>query len=73
MEAEALHLTPLGQDEIGKYVVAMRAWLAAELADWGADEGQLANALGDLATEVRRTDPELTSGPAASRSLQRPS
>ena len=73
MEADALHLTPLGQDEIGKYIVAMRAWLAAELADWGADEGQLANALGDLATRFVEQTPELTSGPAASRSLQRPS
>ena len=73
MEADALHLTPLGQDEIDKYIVAMRAWLAAELADWGADEGQLANALGDLATRFVEQTPELTSGPAASRSLPRPS
>jgi MFS family permease len=73
MDADALHLTTLGQDEVGKYVVAMRAWLAAELADWGADEGQLANALGDLATRFVEQTPELTSGPAASRSRQRPS
>jgi len=73
MHADALHLTTLGQDEIGKYIVAMRAWLAAELADWGADEGQLANALGDLATRFVEQTPELTSGPAASLSRQRPS
>ena len=49
----------------------MRAWLADELADWGADDAQLAAALGDLATRFVEQTPELTSGPAASRSLPR--
>ena len=31
-------LTHAGEQEIGKVITAMRAWLAEELADWGADD-----------------------------------
>ena len=41
----------------------MRAWLAEELADWGADDAQLAAALGDLATRFVEESPELTPQP----------
>ena len=46
---------------------------ARQLADWGADQGQLADALGDLATRFVEQTPELTSGPAPSRSRPPPS
>ena len=41
----------------------MRAWLAQELADWEADDTELANALGDFATKYVREEPELTPVP----------
>jgi hypothetical protein len=48
----------------------MRAWLAEELADWGADDAKLAEALGDLATRfIEQTGepaPELARPVAAS-------
>jgi len=59
----ALLLTRLGQDEIDKLTTAMRAWLAEELADWGADDTELADALGDLATRFVEQTPELSPGP----------
>jgi hypothetical protein len=58
-----LQLTERGQDEIDKLNTAMRAWLAEELSDWGADDAQLAAALGDLATRFVEESPELTTEP----------
>ena len=63
-----LRLTQRGQDEIGKVITAMRAWLAEELSDWDVDDAQLNAALGDLATRFVEESPELTPQPAASRS-----
>ena len=50
---------------MGKVVTAMRAWLADELADWEADDEQLAAALGDLATKFVEQEPELGREPVA--------
>ena len=61
---DGLHLTQRGQDEISQIITAMRAWLAEELADWGADDAQLAAALGDLATRFVEESPELTPTPS---------
>ncbi|HET6939834.1 MAG TPA: MFS transporter, partial [Nocardioides sp.] len=47
---DGLELTELGREQMAKFVAAMRVWLAEELADWGADDAKLAEALGDLAT-----------------------
>ena len=41
----------------------MRAWLADELADWGTDDAQLSEALGDLATRFVEETPEIAPGP----------
>ena len=60
-----LQLTERGQDEIGKIITAMRAWLAEELSDWGVDDAALAAALGDLATRFVEESPELTAEPSA--------
>ena len=62
-DGDAFLLTELGQQEVAKYVAAMRAWLAEELADWGADDAQLGAALGDLATRFVEQSPELTASP----------
>jgi EmrB/QacA subfamily drug resistance transporter len=65
-----LELTELGQQEIAMFVTAMRAWLAEELADWGADDAKLSEALDDLATRfIEQTGepvPELARPVAAS-------
>ena len=58
-----LRLTQRGQDEIGKVITAMRAWLAEELSDWDVDDAQLTAALGDLATRFVEESPELTPQP----------
>jgi len=58
-----LRLTQRGQDEIGKVIAAMRAWLAEELSDWDVDDAQLNAALGDLATRFVEESPELTPQP----------
>jgi len=58
-----LRLTDVGEVEMRKLIAALRAWLANELADWGADDEELATALGDLATRFVEQDPELTLGP----------
>jgi EmrB/QacA subfamily drug resistance transporter len=58
-----VQLTRVGQDEMDKVVRALRAWLAEELADWGADDALLSDALGDLATRFVEQAPELTPGP----------
>jgi len=58
-----LRLTQRGQDEIGKVITAMRAWLAEELSDWDVDDAQLNAALGDLATRFVEESPELTPQP----------
>jgi len=64
-DGDFLQLTELGQDEMAKFVAAMRAWLAEELADWGPDDAQLSEALGDLATRFVEQTPELSPGPMA--------
>ena len=63
-DGDAFHLTELGEQEVAKYVAAMRAWLSEELADWGADDAQLGAALGDLATRFVEQSPQLTASPA---------
>jgi hypothetical protein len=68
-----LRLTDRGHAEMAKYVAAMRAWLAEELADWGVDDVQLGAALGDLATRFVEQTPELDTGPIASLAAGPPS
>ena len=58
-------LTPAGEAEMGKVVIAMRTWLADELADWEADDQELAAALGDLATKFVEQEPDLSREPVA--------
>ena len=60
---DQFNLTPAGEEEMGKIVAAMKAWLAAELADWEADDQELATALGDLATTFVEQEPELSREP----------
>ena len=56
---ERLTVTPLGRTELEKLVVAVQAWLAAELADWGAaDDVQLHTALTGLARRLVDDDPQ---------------
>ena len=50
---------------MGKVVTAMRTWLAEELADWEADDQELAAALGDLATKFVEQEPDLSREPVA--------
>lgn len=55
-----LHVTDAGEHEIGKLVTAAHDWLAAELADWGAqDDELLTRALDDMARQVIDQDTEL--------------
>ena len=61
-----LTLTEAGEVEMQKLVVGMRAWLAAELADWGPDDEELSTALGDLATRFVEQAPDLSPTLAAS-------
>jgi hypothetical protein len=50
---ERLAVTPLGRAEVEKLVVSVHAWLAAELADWGAaDDTKLTTALTALARHL---------------------
>jgi hypothetical protein len=59
---EELRLTDLGQQEVDKLVATIRAWLAAELADWGAaDDELLTTALLNIARQV--VDDEATEPP----------
>ncbi len=67
-----VRLTQRGQDEMDKVVTALRAWLAEELADWGADDALLSEALGDLATRFVEESPELTPGPIGALTTGRP-
>jgi hypothetical protein len=56
---ERLIVTPLGRAELEKLLAAVHAWLAAELADWGAaDDTQLATALTALARRLVDDDPQ---------------
>jgi hypothetical protein len=70
-DGEALELTELGQEEIAKFVAAMRTWLAEELDDWAPDDAKLAEALGDLATNFIEQNgepvPELARSVAVAR------
>jgi len=55
-----LHVTDAGEHEIRKLVTATHDWLAAELADWGAqDDELLTRALDDMAKQVVDQDAEL--------------
>lgn len=59
-----LHLTESGREEIGHLVAARRAWLARELADWGAeDDALLTQALDDLARRMLEDDSEAIPAP----------
>jgi hypothetical protein len=73
---ERLAVTPLGRAELEKLVATVRAWLAGELADWGAaDDTKLTTALTALARHLVDDDPQtytpvpspnsLRAGPAA--------
>ncbi len=56
---EQLTVTPLGRAELEKLVATVRAWLAAELADWGAaDDTKLTTALTALARHLVDDDPQ---------------
>ena len=56
---ERLTVTPSGRTELEKLVATVRAWLAAELADWGAaDDAQLHTALTALARRLVDDDPQ---------------
>jgi hypothetical protein len=61
-----LGLTPAGEREMEKLIAAVRAWLAEELSDWGADDQELAHALAELATEFVEREPELVAGSGGS-------
>jgi len=53
-------VTDAGEREIRKLVTATHDWLAAELADWGAqDDELLTRALDDMAKQVVDQDAEL--------------
>ncbi|WP_256206806.1 MDR family MFS transporter [Nocardioides luteus] len=45
-------LTEAGKEELAKLVAAFKAWLAAELADWGADDAKLDEALAVLSRKL---------------------
>ena len=57
-----LALTSAGEVEVDKLIHALRAWLAAELADWGAADPELDRALAELATEFVNQDPDQITG-----------
>ena len=62
---DELRLTESGKREIEKLVTATRAWLASELADWGAaDDDLLTQALHTMARKFVDEDPELLPSPA---------
>jgi len=55
-----LQVTEAGHDEIHKLVAATHDWLAAELADWGAqDDALLTRALDEMARQFIDQDAEL--------------
>ena len=58
-----LAVTEAGALEVSKLVTALKAWLADELADWGADDPELSRALGDLASQFVNQDPQQVPGP----------
>jgi len=65
-DGSQLHLTPRGQEEIEKLTREIRAWLADELADWGAgDDGLLSDALTSMARQFVNDEPLLADTPAA--------
>ncbi|MER7556873.1 MDR family MFS transporter [Nocardioides sp. NPDC126508] len=45
-------LTEAGREELGKLVAAFKEWLAGELADWGADDAKLDEALAVLSRKL---------------------
>jgi hypothetical protein len=49
-------------NEVAKLVAALKAWLAGELADWGADAPELSRALGEVATQFVNQDPQHVPG-----------
>lgn len=53
-------MTEEGRAEIQKVVTAARAWLATELADWGArDDELLGQAMSNMARQYVDQNPEL--------------
>ena len=58
-----LAVTEAGALEVEKLVTALKAWLAGELADWGADDPELSRALSELATQFVNQDPQHVPGP----------
>jgi hypothetical protein len=60
----AFEITAAGQQEIDKFATAIREWLTAELADWGASDDQLlTTALTHLSRQFVDRDPQLLSPP----------
>ncbi len=59
-EDDHLRVTEEGRAEIQKVVTAARAWLATELADWGAhDDELLSQAMTNMAREYVDQNPQL--------------
>ena len=56
---DRLTVTPRGREELERLVATVRAWLAAELADWGADDdARLRAAITALARRLVDDDPQ---------------
>jgi hypothetical protein len=65
-DIDHLRLTDAGQREVDTFVAAIRAWLADELADWGAaDDALLSDALAGIARNI--IDEESALGPPSRR------
>ena len=62
-EIDHLRLTDAGQREVDTFIAAMRAWLAEELADWGAGDEVLSDALAGIARDIIDEEPQLGAGP----------
>jgi hypothetical protein len=56
---DRLEVTEAGELEIGKLIMATRAWLASELTDWDADNDELlTKALGEMAKKFVEEEAE---------------
>lgn len=63
-DEDHLRLTAAGQRQIDGRTAAMRAWLAGQLQDWGAEDDQLlCEAMGNIAREIVDEDPVRTPTP----------
>jgi hypothetical protein len=59
-DGDLIELTGAGRDEIDNLVATARAWLAEELADWGADDDAvMTEALQGMAEQFVQEDPEM--------------